>query len=511
MVEVRRSHPFDTLVGLAAACLLFIGTGVPAEAVSGNGSENAAVTADETAPSPLSLGNPTNGSWSMTDIGSSASDLPQSNASDADSSKSKDSTPQPQAGSPGVSESVHIAWGPLLGEAFLFASIENAQRICCEVDTKPELKGVLFSDYFKSLANIHGWDDWDPGRVQYIGHPFEGAVSERLEIQNDPLGKYRQIGTPGYWKSTLRAALFALAYGTAFKAGPYSEAMIGNVGLPNEYRKRPLPKGADYGKMAWGEYFINPILGTVWVITEDLIDVHVIKKEEEAQVNLVLLRLSQTFLLPSRSFANILRFKKPWYGEGFRPPAYATTYDPVKPSSSPSSPYWDVGRLEVFTGFSYLHATVGTEGYSLSGGEGSANRNLSPWFGLELDFNVLHGSGPISVPSYVPRYTFFFGPHISFRKATSKVTPFAHWMLGGARGPTHTYASSCVEGSPCEVINSSDTFFAGDVGGGLDINASPRVLVRALQADYVYDNFRAGQGHAKLSTGIVFNLRRHKW
>jgi hypothetical protein len=505
MVEVRRRHPFEALAGLA--CLLFIGITVPAEALPGGVSENAAVTEDQTALSPFLLGNTASGSGSMGDIGPGDSDLPQSNAADANSSTSKDSSPQAQAGSPTVSEPPHIAWGPLLGEAFLFASIENAQRVCCEVDTRPELKGVLFSDYFKSLANIHGWDDWDPWRVQYIGHPFEGAVSERLEIQNDPLGKYRQIGTPGYWKSVLRAMLFAAAYGTAFKAGPYSEAMIGNVGLPNEYRKRPLPKGANYGKMAWGEYFINPILGTLWVTTEDLIELHVIRKEEKAQVNLALLRLSQTFLLPSRSFANILRFKKPWYGEGARPPAYARINDPVEPSSSP---YWDVGRLELFTGYSYLHGAVGSEGYSLSGGEVSATRNLSPWFGLEADFNVLHGSGPISVPSYVPRYTFLFGPHISFRKLT-KVTPFAHWLWGGARGPTHTYASSCVEGSPCPVTNSSDTFFAGDVGGGLDIAASPRILVRALEADYVYDNFRAGQGHTKLSTGIVFNLRRHKW
>jgi hypothetical protein len=505
MDQVPCRCPFPTWVGLAA-CLLFMCTNAPAKALSGEGSGNAGATEDGTALSPFSLGSVTAGSWSTNDTGAD-SVLPQSSTADANPSKSKHSSPQPQTASPSLGEGSHIAWGPLLGEAFLFASIENAQRVCCEVDTAPELKRVLLSDYFKSLANIHGWDDWDPGRVQYIGHPFEGAVSERLEIQNDPLGKYREIGTPGYWKSVLRAALFAAAYGTAFKAGPYSEAMIGNVGLPNQYRKRPLPKGANYGKMAWGEYFINPILGTVWVTTEDLIDKHIIGKEEQAGTNHVLLRLSQTFLLPSRSFANILRFKKPWYGEGARPPAYATTHDLVEPSSSP---YWDVGRLEIFTGYSYLHGAVGSEGYSLSGWEGSATRNLSPWFGLEADFNGLYGSGPNSIPSYLPRYTFLFGPHVSFRKV-KRVTPFVHWLWGGARGPTYTYASSCVEGSPCAVMNSSDTFFAGDVGGGLDIAASPGVLVRALQADYVYDNFRAGQGHAKLSTGIVFNLRRHKW
>ena len=312
MDQVSCRCPLSTWVGLAA-CLLFMCTNAPAKALSGEGSGNAGATEDGTALSPLSLGSVTAGCWSTNDTGAD-SDLPQSSTADANPSKSKHSSPQPQTASPSLGEGSHIAWGPLLGEAFLFASIENAQRVCCEVDTAPELKGVLLSDYFKSLANIHGWDDWDPIRVQYFGHSFEGAVSERLEIQNDPLGKYREIGTPSYWKSVLRALLFAAAYGTSFKVGPYSEAMIGNVGLPNEYRKRPLPKGADNGKMAWSEFFINPIGGTIWVTTEDLIDRHVIRKEEQAQTNHALLRLSQTFLPPSRSFANILRFKKPWYG-----------------------------------------------------------------------------------------------------------------------------------------------------------------------------------------------------
>jgi len=509
LVEVRR-YTLEILVGLTA-CLLTIGMSVPAKASPGNRSGDAAVAEDQTAPSQFPVQSATSGLGSMTSTASGGPDLPPPSTADADSSKSKDSAPQPQTPGPSVSEPVHVAWGPLLGEALLFATSENVVRACCQVDTAPEFKGVLLSDYFKSTANIHGWDDWDPIRVQYVGHSWEGAVSERLEIQNDPLGKYREIGTPGYGKSVLRAFLFAVAYGTALKIGPYGEAMIGNVGLPNEYRKRPLPKGADYGKMAWSEFFINPIGGTLWVTTEDLIDRYVIRKEERAETNLRLLRLSQTFLLPSRSFANILRFKKPWYGED-RPmaTAYATQRDRSDDPVEPASPAWrDVGRLEIFTGYSYLHASVGSEGYSLYGWQASATRNLTPWFGLEANFNGLYGSGPASIPNYLPRYTFLFGPHVSFRKIT-RVTPFVHWLWGGARGPARTYTSTCVDGSSCTVTTSGDTFFAGDVGGGLDIHVSPVFSVRAMQADYVYDNFRSGQGHAQLSTGIVFNLRRHE-
>jgi len=502
MGKAPRRYPFETSV-ILAACLLCISTSLPAEAPSVEASGDAALTEDGTALSPFSRWN--------TDTSAGDSDLSPSSTADADPSKSKDSTPQSATAGPSHNESSHVAWGPLLGEAFLFATMENAQRVFCEIDTGPELKGILLGDYFKSIANIHGWDDWDPMRVQYFGHSFEGAVSERLEIQNDPLGKYREIGTPGYWKSVLRAFLFAAAYGTSFKVGPYSEAMIGNVGLPNEYRKRPLPKGADYGKMAWSEFLVNPIGGTLWVTTEDLLDRYVIGKEEQAESSLVLRRFSQTFLLPSRSFANILRFKKPWYGED-RPitPTYAAQVTGSADPPDPAPSVWrEVGRLELFTGYSFLHASAGSKGYSLNGWEGSATRNLTPWFGLEADFNGLYGSGPASIPSYLPRYTFLFGPHVSFRKIT-RVTPFVHWLWGGARGPTRTYASTCVDGSSCTVTTSSDTFLAGDVGGGVDIKVGPRFSVRAMEADYLYDNFRPGQGHAQISTGMVFNLRRHE-
>ena len=37
---------------------------------------------------------------------------------------------------------------------------------------------------------------------------------------------------------------------------------------------------------------------------------------------------------------------------------------------------------------------------------------------------------------------------------------------------------------------------------------SPRLSVRAIEADYLYDNFRAGQAHAQISTGITFNWPR---
>jgi hypothetical protein len=89
MDQVSFRCPFSAWVGLAA-CLLFTCTNAPAEALSGEGSGIAAATEDGTAVSPSSPWSATNGFWSMTDTGPDDSDLPQSSAAEANSSKSKD-------------------------------------------------------------------------------------------------------------------------------------------------------------------------------------------------------------------------------------------------------------------------------------------------------------------------------------------------------------------------------------------------------------------------------------
>ena len=507
MVEVGGRGPIVALVVLAA-CLLPQGTKLAAQTLSGEIPGDSETTA-RSAPFPsFSLPNLALESSSRTNFGDDGLSPFRPDPAGADVSEGSD--PQPAKPVPAAQtpdDETHITWGPLLGESVFFATIENVKRVCCEIDIKPELKGVLLSDYFKSVANMHGWDDYDPFTVQYLEHSFQGAVAARLEIQNDPLGKYRRIGAPGYWRSAWRGFLYAAAYGAAFKIGPYGEAMIGNVGLPNEYRKRPLPPGADYGKLAWSEFIIDPVGGTLWCITEDLLDRYVIGREEQNGTSHVWIDLSRSFLTPSRTFGNVLRFQKPWYRE--RPPVYAAGavkgVAPGDPDPPPltglNDPSW-----ELFGGCSYLHASSNEKSYRLTGWESSATRNLNPWFGFEAAFGGLYGSGPGSVPSYVPRYTFLFGPHVSFRKI-SRATPFVHWLLGGARGPARTTPAECPTGSPCKVSTSSDTFFAGDFGGGFDVRVGPRFSVRAIEADYLYDNFHSGQAHAQISTGITFNLR----
>jgi len=209
------------------------------------------------------------------------------------------------------SESFH--WRPALEETLLFSSIMHAKRLG-DPDTGPELKGPWFKDYFRSVAGLHGWDDYDPFVVQYIGHSFHGASDSRIELQNNPNGRAIDWGMPGYWHSRAVAMAWSALWGTQFKIGPYSEAMIGNVGLPNQYRKHPLPDQCDYGTMAWSEFFVNPVGGTAWVMSEDLLDRYVVRRME-GKANRYFMYVARSFLTPSRAWANLMRFKVPWYRE----------------------------------------------------------------------------------------------------------------------------------------------------------------------------------------------------
>lgn len=206
----------------------------------------------------------------------------------------------------------HFHWRSALRETFEFDTVMHLERLT-NIDTLPDSgHGNVFVDYIRSVEGLHGWDDHDPFAVQYMQHSFQGATDSRIELQNNPNGRSIEWGDPGYWHSRLVAMAWNGFWGAQFKIGPYSEAMIGNVGLPNKYRKKPLPPGADYGRMAWSEFVVNPVFGTCWVITEDLLDRYIARPLEYKGHNYLTYTV-RSILTPSRGWANLLRFRPPWY------------------------------------------------------------------------------------------------------------------------------------------------------------------------------------------------------
>lgn len=156
----------------------------------------------------------------------------------------------------------------------------------------------------------------------------------------------------------------------------------------------------------------------------------------------------------------------------------------------------DDPKVEVFGGYSYLHTSVGggVPGTNFNGGSGSVSFNPNRWLGIVGDFGGYHtgsfaGSGfSGSVISYL------FGPKIAFRG--EKVTPFVQALFGGARVSS---GGASLNG------------FATALGGGFDYNATPRIGIRVIQAEYVLTKFNFGPGFtsqnsARISTGVVFRF-----
>src|SRR5262249_30189781 len=72
--------------------------------------------------------------------------------------------------------------------------------------------GIPFNHYWRDYKQslntwIHSdWNDGDPLMYGYLGHPIQGAMTEFIQIQNDPRGRDLEFSnTKEYWRSRLRA------------------------------------------------------------------------------------------------------------------------------------------------------------------------------------------------------------------------------------------------------------------------------------------------------------------
>ncbi len=197
-------------------------------------------------------------------------------------------------------------WSAAFRQSMIFLGIEHAFRLATESATRAELKGAFFKDYFKAVRSLRGWDDGDPFLVNYIGHPMAGSVAGFIQVHNDPKGARQEVSlNKSYWRSRLKAFGWSFAYSTQFELGLFSEAALGNIGI--------RPYGKARHPMAYVDLVVTPVVGTGWLVGEDMLDRYLIRRLEDNISSRVARLLIRTFLNPSRSFANLLRGQRPWY------------------------------------------------------------------------------------------------------------------------------------------------------------------------------------------------------
>jgi hypothetical protein len=204
-------------------------------------------------------------------------------------------------------------WWPALGEQLEDLTIETgwnlAQNHWVRYNT---FHGNFWHNYWLSVEGFrfNRWCDNNPVYDDYLGHPMMGAISMDIFIQNDPRGMSLEVANSrAYWHSRLRALLWATIYSAEWKVGPVSEASFGATGRDLYFDKSSNRWTNGTGSVG---LVVTPVLGWVWSMGEDLIDQHIIRQIETKSSNPLYL-FSIQFLNPCRGFANLLRFKAPWY------------------------------------------------------------------------------------------------------------------------------------------------------------------------------------------------------
>lgn len=215
-------------------------------------------------------------------------------------------------------------WGGLIVQSFFFNAFENAWRMASDdqirylVARKP-----FWHDYIGSIHqfNMGRWNDGDDFLVNYIGHPLQGSVSSYIEIQNDPTGRQQEISaTRDYWMSRFKGFLWATAFSTHSEISPLGEAGIGNEGgwtYPiNCHRpcSRWNPKTMKYtNNTGWVDFIITPTVGFLWVLAEDTLDRYISDRVQGDRRTAPFPLILRGALNPSRTMANAMRLKAPWY------------------------------------------------------------------------------------------------------------------------------------------------------------------------------------------------------
>jgi hypothetical protein len=216
-------------------------------------------------------------------------------------------------------------WRGLIAQSFFFNAVESSFRLASDDQIRRLVaKKPFWHDYFASMRqfNMGRWNDGDEFLVNYVGHPMQGAVSALIEVQNDPTGRQQEISaTQEYWGSRFKGFLWATAYSAHSEISPLGEAGIGNEGgwtYPRANCHRPCPefnpKTDTYtNNTGWVDFIITPVVGSLWMIGEDTIDRYISDRVQGYDRGAVFPKILRGALNPSRTMANAMRLKAPWY------------------------------------------------------------------------------------------------------------------------------------------------------------------------------------------------------
>src|SRR5260370_11862837 len=161
----------------------------------------------------------------------------------------------------------------------------------------------------------------------------------------------------------------------------------------------------------------------------------------------------------------------------------------------------DYPKGEVAGNYTYIRINPGGGAASIGwqGGGGSGAYGLNNYLGVVGEFSGCKMTGLASGLSG-HAFSYLFGPRLTYR-GYGRLEPFGEALFGGA----HLTLSAAG-------VSASRNGFAMALGGGADYKFSRNLVIRFIQADYLYSriDFGAGapthQNNFRLQAGIVYRF-----
>jgi hypothetical protein len=305
-----------------------------------------------------------------------------------------------------------VHWRQLLISSAVFITWQNTANLYSSYWYRYETTtGNWWTRYRNSVTGykFSVWSDGNPFLDDYVGHPFMGAITNALWIQNDPKGMTLEFSnTKPYWKSRLRALAFSTVYSTEWKLGPIGESGVGHQGDHISY-----DDGHARNETGFVSLVTTPVGGTLWTITEDIMDKKVVRRLDDWNRNPFLL-MGYSFLTPAHTTGNLLRFRPPWYRDSRTVKADSFWSDPEPDASVAGGGGLNPERVE----------DVGDTGDTINGSEALLVRPTTPpqrlilpggthelgaWWGISLMSGHLWGyAGDVKYMPIDVRYSYRF-------------------------------------------------------------------------------------------------------
>jgi hypothetical protein len=359
-----------------------------------------------------------------------------------------------------------VNWRGVFMQSGRFLIVEHTYRLATEPGTRAGLGGPALRGWVDAASNLHGWGDGDPFYVNYVGHPMQGAVAGYIWAQNDRDYLGVSIGrNRAYWMSRLRATGYSFFYSAQFEVGPLSEASIGNI---QSFRPQ----------QGFVDHVVTPVFGLGWMLAEDTLDRYVIRPFEENVENRYARMLVRGFLNPSRSMANLLRYREPWARDD-RPAAGSPLLAPyLRGHRNDASRGRPAPPLEGRFGRASIEVTAHSQpqiqaGRICPGGGGEGAFHLAGAWSLVTAIDGCRQTG--LAPGWTGDVlTYQAGPRWN-AAPTGRWNPYLQLLAGGLKATKDNAEST---------INVETRGTAVSAGAGLDLRLHRAVALRVASLDY---------------------------